>query len=71
MLECVECHATNADMRPEVEHHQLSRVELGWLTFSVADPDLESGRFTVTYCTKCLLREFGGVLCQTSAAPSG
>jgi hypothetical protein len=58
---------------PEVEAHQagLHKAQarkVSWMTFSVADPDLESERFLVTYCTDCLAREFGGVLCWMPAA---
>jgi hypothetical protein len=61
VLRCVECNAATTTT-PEVELHQAKGHRLGWMTFSVQDPDLESERFVVTYCTECLAREFGGVL---------
>ena len=63
MLRCVECNAASSP-RPEVEPHQAVQKDLGWLTFSVADPDEKAERFVVTYCSACLAREFGGVLCK-------
>jgi hypothetical protein len=55
---------------PEVELHQAQSRSVGWMTFSVADPDLASERFLVTYCTECLAREFGGVLSWMPTAQS-
>jgi hypothetical protein len=54
----------------EVELHQAQPRRVGWMTFSVADPDLPSERFLVTYCTECLAREFGGFLCWLPTARS-
>jgi len=69
VLRCVECNAASSP-RPEVEHHQAPRDALGWLTFSVADPDVASERFVVTYCSDCLAREFGGVVCRLPSVRS-
>ena len=69
MLRCVECNAASSS-RPEVEQHQVTRNDVGWLTFSVVDPDETSERFVVTYCSGCLAREFGGVLCELPSFPS-
>lgn len=69
MLRCVECNAATTTP-PEVELHQVDGHPVGWLTFTVPDPDVESERFVVTYCTECLAREFGGVPYWLPAASS-
>jgi len=68
MLRCVECNAATTGPTPEVELHQARAQHLAWLTFAVPDPDLESERFVVTYCTDCLAREFGAELHYRPAA---
>jgi hypothetical protein len=50
MLQCDECHAT------------ADTFELGWASFYSQVPDEDPAPIMVTYCARCLKREFGSLL---------